>query len=159
MPLHPVSGCKIFVGSAPMSESSSDLTVADFVGVSWIEITKWIQMGDHGDAAQLITADIIGERRTKKQKGTRNAGSMQNIFTSNMLDAGQLALIAYEKTDYNYPVKIELNDMAPGGATNSLRHFLALITQAQETGGSANTLRNLNTMFEINSNIVRVAAT
>ena len=47
-----------------------------------------------------------------KQKGARNAGSMQNVFAINSSDPGQIALIAAEQTRNNYPFKI-LWDAAP----------------------------------------------
>ena len=159
MALYPVSGCKIYIGTLPMDEQDDDFVAADFSGVVWTEIKKWTQMGPFGDTAQLITTDLISEARTKKQKGTRNAGSMQNVFAIDNLDPGQLAVIAAEKTIYDYPIKVELNDKPSGGSTNSLRLFIALIMQGQDAGGGANTIQALNAMFEINSNIVHVAAT
>ncbi|MGH9916723.1 MAG: hypothetical protein ACRD63_15715, partial [Pyrinomonadaceae bacterium] len=60
----------------------------------------------------------------------------------------------------NYPFKIELNDKPAVGAApkNSLRYFMGLVTSAQEAGGAANTVQSLNSTVEINSNIVKVAA-
>lgn len=158
MALYPVSGCKIFIGEDPMDEQSADFVAADFTAVVWTEIAKWTQMGPFGDTAQLITTDLISEGRTKKQKGTRNAGSMQNVFAVDNLDEGQIALLAAEKTFWNYPIKVELNDKPDPAGTNSLRFFIALIMQAQDAGGGANTIQTLNAMFEINSNVVHVEA-
>ena len=157
--LFPVAGCKISIGPA-MDLPDADVAAADFSSVVWTEIKNWTSMGTIGDAAALITTQLIDQSRDKKQKGTRNAGSMQNVFANAPTDPGQLAVIAAEKTNQNYPIKIELNDKPAVGASpkNSLRYFIALVTNAQETGGEANTVRNLNTTFEINTNIVRVAA-
>lgn len=157
--LYPVAGCKIYIGDA-MDAPDGDMAAADFSAVTWTEIKKWTQMGTAGDAAQLITTSLIGEQRDVKQKGTRNAGSMQNVFAVAATDPGQIALIAAEKTNLNYPIKVELNDKPAVGASpkNSLRYFVALVTAAQEAGGSANAVQSLNSTFEINSNIVQVAA-
>ncbi|MCY1241133.1 hypothetical protein D9M72_540200 [compost metagenome] len=70
-------------------------------------------MGAIGDAAALITESIISSGRDWKGKGTRNAGSMQNNFVILPEDAGQIALIAAEKTDYNYPFKLAFDDAPP----------------------------------------------
>lgn len=159
MALFPVSGCKIYIGTLPISEKSTDFVVGDFAAVVWTEVKKWTQMGPMGDSAQLITTDIISEERTKKQKGTRNAGAMQNVFAADNLDPGQLALISAETGELNWPFKVELNDMPAGGTSNSLRYFIGLVMQAQLAGGGANTIQTLNGMVEINSNIVSVPAT
>lgn len=156
--LYPVGGCKIYIGAA-MDLPDGDVAAADFTTVTWTQINGWTQMGAFGDASQLITTNLIDKDRDVKQKGTRNAGSMQNVFALEAADAGQLAVIAAEGTNDNYPFKVELNDMASGGSTNSTRLFLGLVTSAQEAGGNANTVQSLNVTIEINSNVVRVART
>lgn len=124
MALFPVAGSKIYIGNSTIDEKSVDFVVGDFSAVVWTEIKKWTQMGPIGDTAQLITSDIISERRTKKMKGTRNAGSMQNVFNIDPLDAGQIALIAAEKTDQNYPFRVDIGNQA------AVRAFVATMTIA-----------------------------
>lgn len=157
--LYPVAGCKIYIGAA-MELPDGDMDASDFSAVTWTEIKKWSQMGAFGDTAALITTQLISEGRDIKQKGTRNAGQMQNVFAVAATDPGQIALIAAEKTLQNYPFKVELNDKPSVGASpkNSLRYFMGLVMSAQEQGGGANTVQNLNATIEINSNIVPVAA-
>lgn len=159
--LYPVAGCRIFIGSAAVEDNDDDLVLADFSGVTWTEIKSWTQMGDFGDSAALITTPIIGIGRDKKQKGTNNAGSMQNVFASKPGDAGQTALLLASKTKNNYPIKIVLNDAPAVGSAPAPgeRYFYALVMTASESGGNANTIRNLNATLEINSNIVAVAPT
>ncbi|MGO4449116.1 hypothetical protein AB4Y96_09330 [Phyllobacterium sp. TAF24] len=157
--LYPVAGCRIYVGPA-VDLPDVDVVAADFTAITWTEIKDWTQMGAFGDAAALITTQLIDRKRDVKQKGTRNAGQMQNVFAVLASDPGQIALIAAEKTDQNYPFKIELNDKPAVGAApkNSLRYFMGLVTSAQEAGGAANTVQSLNSTVEINTNIVKVAA-
>ena len=159
MALYPVAGCKIYIGSA-VEEKSADWVEADFAAQTWVRISKWTQMGGIGDAASLITSDIIDEERTKKAKGTRNSGSMQNVFNVDDLDPGQIALIAAEKTNDNFAFKIELNDAPVVGASPkpSQRLFIGLVMSQAEAGGGANTVQGVNATIEINSNIVRKAA-
>jgi hypothetical protein len=157
--LYPVSGCRIFIG-ATMAVPDVDSVAADFSAVSWTEIKGWTSMGSSGDASALITTALISRGRDVKQKGTRNAGQMQNEFAVIASDAGQLALLAAEGTNDNFPFKVEMNDEEAGsGHTPSTRLFIGLVTSAQEAGGNANTVRNLQSAIEINTNIVRVAAT
>lgn len=160
MALYPVSGCKFYIGNAAMDEQDDDFVVADFAGVSWVEVSKWTQFGAIGDTAALISTDLISEARTKKQKGTRNAGPMENTFAVDALNAGQIAMIAAETTFNNYPFRMILNDAPILGSSPfpSERLCVGLVMTAQEQGGAANTVRALSCTVEINSNIVRVAA-
>lgn len=156
--LYPVAGQKFYIGNAPMSDQDADFVASDFSGVTWVEIKGWSQAGAIGDTAQLITTSLISNGRDKKQKGTANAGSMQNVFAINQSDAGQIALIAAAagNNKNNYPFRVEGNDSL--GASNSFRYFVGLVMSAEEANGAANTIRNLNSTIEVNSNIVRVAA-
>jgi len=160
MSLYPVAGCKIYIGTV-LADKDADFTASDFTSQTWTEIKGWSQMGPIGDTAELISTNVIDGSRTKKMKGTRNAGSMQNVFAVIPTDPGQIALIAAEKTSDNYAFKVELNDKPSSGTAPaaSQRLFIGLAMSAQEAGGEANTVRNLNGTIEINSNIVPVAAT
>lgn len=158
MSLYPVAGCKIYIGGA-LADKSVDFAAADFTSQTWVLINGWQQMGAFGDTSQIITSSLIGEGRDKKLKGTRNGGQMSNVFSIIPTDPGQIALIAAEKSQSNFAFKVELNDKPTGtDPTASQRLFIALVNTAQETGGEANTVRNLNATLEINSNIVPVAA-
>jgi hypothetical protein len=159
--LYPVAGSKIYIGGVKATQIA-DFTSSDFSAVSWTEIDGWSQMGAVGDAAQVITTALINRGRDVKQKGTRNAGSMQNVFAKIAGDAGQVALIAAEKTSSNYAFKIEFDDAATSPASPvpqpSKVMFVGLVTSAQQAGGAANTVQNINSTIEINSNVVNVAA-
>ena len=156
--LFAVSGCKFYIGTA-LAAKATDFVAGDFSAVTWQEVDGWTQMGQFGDTAALITTAVINRGRDVKQKGTRNAGSMENVFAYDPTDQGQINLEAAEKTAINYAIKVELNDMPSGGSTNSERLFVGLVTSANESGGDANNVRSLNVTVEINSNIVKVAAT
>lgn len=156
--LFPVAGCHFYIGGVKETQTA-DFVAADFAGQSWVEVDGWSQMGAFGDAAALITSQLINRGRDVKQKGTTNAGSMQNVFAKIDSDPGQIALIAAAAgvVKDNYAFRIDFND-ADGGDP-SKAYFVGLAMNANEAGGQANTIRNLNATIEINSNIVRVAAT
>lgn len=158
MALYPVAGCHIYIGGV-LSDKNADFVVGDFASQTWVEIDAWSQSGAIGDTGALITTALINRGRDAKQKGTSNAGSMQNVFAINALDAGQIALIAASlpTNKSNYAFRVDLNDAVAGAP--SKRYFIGLVMNAEEANGSANTIRNLNSTIEINSNIVRVAAT
>lgn len=231
MPLYPVAGSRIYIGGV-LADKNADFVASDFNSQSWVEIDGFSQLGDLGDTSQLITTSLINRNRDVKQKGTRNAGGMQCVFAKMDLDAGQIALIAAEKSRSNFAFRLDLGDAdtavqsavtitiaapgvvtwnshglqdgtpiklsttgalptgltagviyyvkyvnantfnlaaTPGGTAittsgtqsgthtaikTAQRFFIALVASAQEAGGQANTIRNLNSTLEINSNIV-----
>lgn len=157
MALLPVAGCKFWVSTNPFAELAQDAVTGDFSSVAWIEVKKWTTMGAYGDTAQLISTDLIGEGRTKKQKGSKNAGSMANTFAADALDLGQQKLVTASQSNQNYAFKVELNDKV--ATANGKREFYGLVMSAQQSGGGANTIQNMDCTIEINSNIVVTAAT
>lgn len=160
MALNAVAGQKIYIGGQ-LDDQADDFVAADFTSQTWVLIDGWTQAGSVGDTAQLISTDLINRGRTVKQKGTKNAGSMQNVFAIIEDDEGQIALIAASKTNKNYAFKIEGNDAATSPASPApkptTRLFVGLVMSAEEPGGAASTIQNLNATIEINSNIVKVA--
>lgn len=158
--MYPVAGCKFYIGDAAIDDKDADFAAADFDAVSWTEVTGWVTMGAIGDTSSLVSSDQIGNARTKKGKGTRNAGSMENAFDVVKDDAGQLALIAAEQTDDNYPFRVVYNDAPATGTdpTPSESLFVGLVMSTSYGGGGANDPRRMSATTEINSNIVPVAA-
>jgi hypothetical protein len=158
MPFYPVAGCKIFIGGV-LDEKAADFVASDFSSQTWVEITKWTQMGDFGDTNNPVSLQVIGESRDKDQKGTANAGDMQNVFAAIDTDPGQIALRAAAKVKANYAFQIVMNDAPAVGSAPKpgQRLFVALVMSARDGGGGANTVRSLNATLNINSNIVVVA--
>jgi hypothetical protein len=159
--LFATAGSKLFIGAAK-AFSGTDFTAADFTGGSpvWTEIGGLTNLGSAGDTAELISSNHINNARTRKMKGVRNAGSMQVVCDLDYADAGQLAAIAAEKTPNTYAFRVEFNDKPASGASpkNSMRYFTALVMTAAEQFDEANNTMKLNITLEIDSNIVRVAA-
>ena len=158
MALFSTAGMRIYIGGA-VEEQADDFVAADFAGETWVEIDGWSQVGNYGDAAQTITTSLVNRGRDVKQKGTANAGTMENVFAWIPADAGQVALkaAASPADTSNYAFKVEHSDRA-GNTTPSLDYFIGIVTSFQFAGGDANTIRNINATIEINSNIVPVAA-
>jgi hypothetical protein len=156
--LFATAGSKIDIGPA-MAFDGTDCVASDFTTgtPTWTEIGGTTNLGSAGDTATLITSDRIREARTRKAKGSRNAGSMSIIADIDYADPGQLALIAAERTKDSYAFRLTFND-APTGGTPSVRYFVAFVMTAGEELNEANNAMKFLTTLEIDSNIVRVAA-
>lgn len=157
--LYAVAGAKFYIGDA-MEASTSDLTDGDFSGISWTEVDGWETMGEIGDEAEIITTNLINRGRVNKQKGTRDAGDMENTFADLPSDTGQIAMKdAFATTQQNYAFRIVFDDAATVGGTGSEAKFVGIVSSQRQQGGSANTTRMRAFTVAINSNIVIVEAT
>lgn len=150
------AGTKVFIGST-LAPKSEDFVEADFSGISWTEIAWLENIGQFGDESVEITFDAIGESRTQKLKGTRNAGNMDLIAGVDSEDPGQEALRSAEQDADDYAFRVDFND-APDGGTPSQRFFIGKVMTAREQLDTANSVVRLAGRVSINSNIVRVDA-
>jgi hypothetical protein len=156
--LFAVGGATYYIGNAAMSPGVEDLDAADFAGVTWVQVKGWLQCGQFGDAAAVITSQRIDRSRDVKGKGTDNAGSMQNVFAFEQGDAGQAAMKAAKASPLNFPFRILWDDVPSGGTTPTTHYFVGPVTSWQNAGGNANAERTVNGTVEINSNVVEVPA-
>lgn len=156
--LFATAGTTLDIGAAK-AFNGTDFIATDFTSGSptWTEINGTTNLGTTGDTSELISSNHINTNRTRKAKGSRNAGVMQVVCDLDYADAGQLAAIAAEKTPHSYAFRLTFND-APAGGTPSIRYFVAFVMSATEQFDEANNAMKLNLTLEIDSNIVRVAA-
>lgn len=156
MTIYATAGSKLYIGAA-LAAKSTDFVEADFTPQTWVEIGEIEGLGTLGDASTEISFDAISSQRTRRLKGTRNAGSMEVVAGLDYDDPGQLAVIAAEKTPHDYAFRLVLNDAPPGG-TPSERLFVAKVASAAEALDGANSVMKLNMTLWVNSNVVKVDA-
>lgn len=158
MTIYATNGARLYIGG-PLAAKSTDFIFTDFSAQTalWKEIGETEGLGSVGDASAEITFDAIASQRTRRLKGTRNAGSMDVVCGIDYEDEGQIALLAAERTPNDYAFKLVLND-APAGGTPSERYFVAKVATAVEALDSANSVMKLNASLWVNSNIVKVDA-
>jgi len=156
MPIFATAGTQMYMGGAVASQSA-DFVLSDYDAQSWTEIGWMENIGAFGDEASEITFDTIGEQRTQKLKGTRNAGNIDLVTGIDYTDAGQIALRAGQAEIFDYAFRVDFDD-APSGGTPSQRFFIAKVMSAREQLDGANNVARLNATLGINSNVVEVAA-
>ena len=158
MPIFATAGAKLYIGTA-LAAKNGDFVEADFTSVTWTQINPMESIGSLGDTASEITFDGISNARTQKLKGVRNAGNMECVAGIDYADDGQIAVLAAEKTPYDYAFKLAFNDAPPGvGSTPSERKFIAKVMSAAEQLDTASSVMKFNFTLGINSNIVRTDA-
>ncbi|WP_028031111.1 hypothetical protein [Gemmobacter nectariphilus] len=156
MPIYATNGAKLYIGGAT-DDKATDFQASDFAGETWVQIKHTEALGSAGDTAQEITFDTIDRERTTRLKGTRSGGSMDVVCGIDYADAGQIALLAAEKSRENFAFRLVLND-APTGGTPSERMFIAMVGSAVEAFDTANNVMKLNASLWVNSNVVKVNA-
>lgn len=155
MTIFATNGTKIYIGAA--ITVSGNLQESDFTSQTWTEIKEVEGLGSVGDVSSEITFDAIDSSRTKRLKGTRNAGTQDIVCGIDATDAGQIALYAAEKTLHDYAFRMVLND-APVGGTPSERLYAAKVASVAEQFDSANSVMKLAVSLWVNSNVVKIDA-
>lgn len=114
--LYAVAGTKIYIGPATQTKIA-DFIESELSGLTYVEIDGFQNMGAYGDSAEIIETNLINRGRKIKQKGTTDAGSMENSFAIIPADPGQIALKAAMKTKSNFAFKVEYDDAPSARST------------------------------------------
>src|SRR3954468_17791323 len=92
------AGTRLYVGPDVNTDTIGALSDSDavtyFEGLSWTEVEEIESFGDLGDSADVATFASVKDRRMRKFKTTRDAGTMAIVCGRDPLDAGQVALVA-----------------------------------------------------------------
>lgn len=154
--IYATNGAKLYIGGV-LADPGADMTEASFAAAAWVEVNELESLGSVGDTSEEISFNSISQNRTKRLKGTRNAGAMEVVCGIDPADAGQIALLAAERQISDYAFRIVLND-APEGGTPSERMFIAKVASVGEQFDAANNVMKLNASLWVNSNVVRINA-
>jgi len=158
MGIFATAGSKIYIGGV-LDAKLVDFVIGDFSGQSWVEIGWAEAIGEFGDESSEITFDAIGQQRTQKLKGSRNAGTMAARFGVDTEDPGQIAVRAAELGPQDYAFRVDFNDANTQSGTPSQRYFVGKIMSAREVLDTSNNVVRLNASIGVNSNIVQVSPT
>lgn len=112
--IYTMANTRIFIGESA-ARSKIEVTPADFQGVNWIEIKGLVTVGELGGEQAINEFELINSDWMLKSKGTRNGGTMANVFIPMALDPGQIKFQeAIEEKCRPYPFRIERGaDCAP----------------------------------------------
>jgi len=126
---------------------------------SWVEVGEITDIGEFGRAYQTITHNPLGERRTKKIKGSYNEGTFSLSFGRDLSNAGQTGLRTASNADESYNFKIELNDTPSGGTSPTTYTFKALVMSfTTQIGGVNDYVRGTAQMEMTDVDITETAA-
>jgi len=154
MPIFSTQGTVIGISTAA---AARDADQASIEALTFTPIGETETLGTYGDTAERIDFTSVKDTYTRSFKGTRSPGEMELTCGLDPTDAGQLALMAAERTDDVYGFEIVFND-APSGGTPSKRYFTALVGSINENPEGANNLPRLVAMLWRQGELFRVHA-
>lgn len=133
MAIASTTGAKVYIGPTTAAANSTA-----YAALSYVEIGTVESIGEFGDSAATITFTALSDARVRKRKGSRDSGDLSISCANDPLDAGQIAAIAAQLTDFTYAFKIVLQDGADANDTDSTFYFHGLVSSARLNVGSAN---------------------
>jgi hypothetical protein len=163
MAIHKTAGAKFYIGPVINPDELNALTdvaaVAFFEAIpanSWVQVEEVEDMGDHGDSAEAITFTAVSNRRVRKLKGAKDAGTKNIVVGRDPLDDGQVAMAAAEGTDFNYAFKTVHADARTAGYTDSVDYFGGMVMSKATQQGTVNTVTRRTFPVGINTPIYEV---
>lgn len=153
MAVDTTAGTKISIG--PADSTADDATAYGLL--SYVEIGEVENMGEFGDASREVTFTALSDRRVRKFKGSRDAGTLSLTIGNDHTNTGQTNLAAAEQTDNEYAFKVEGPD--DSGTTPTIYYFRAKVMSFRFVPGDTETIFRTRSDIGINSQIVQVAAT
>lgn len=134
---------------------------ATFAADTYIEVGSVQDLGEAGSQAEVVVGKFVGgDGYVKKLKGSRDNGSLSLVVARDSADAGQIALLAAENTEFAYNFCIELNDKPAAGASpkNSKLYFKAIVASARHSLGGADDIVTTTFELAISGAVIEVAA-
>lgn len=129
-----------------------------FEADTYAEVGEVEDLGEFGDQAEEVTFTALANRRTRKFKGSFNAGTVTAVCGFDSSDAGQDAMIAAFASDDDYNFRVMLNDTPAGGSTPTTLYFRGKVMSKQKNVGNVSNVVRQTFAIGINSEIIEVAA-
>jgi hypothetical protein len=119
----------------------------------WTEIEEIESYGDLGDVSEVATFASVKDRRMRKFKTTRDAGTMTVVTGRDPHDDGQDALDAAERTDFNYAFKVIYSDARTADHTNTIEYFGGIVLSRPTNLGGVQDITKKTYNIGVNSAI------
>lgn len=164
MAIHKTAGARFYISPTAIDTDAinamSDGDAVDYFDLinDWVEVEEVEEYGEIGDSSEEITFTAIGNRRVRKLKGPKNAGTQTVTVGRDPLDDGQEELIDAEATDYNYAFKIELADAQTPNHSDSVLYYAGLVMSKPTNLGNVSAVTRRTFNIGINTAVYEVAS-
>jgi hypothetical protein len=149
------AGSKLYIGGI---RTAATTDIDDYEALTWVEVGEVENLGEFGDESSAINFLSVGDARTRKLKGARDAGTLTITCGRDPFDPGQIALRAAEKTKFEYAFKITATDAPDANDTDTSYYFGALVMSARDSYGTADTVVTTAFALGINTPILEDTA-
>lgn len=129
--------------------SPATYDAAGFAALSYTAIGEITDLGEFGKEYNLVTHNPIGNRQTKKVKGSYNNGSMQLQMARDPNDAGQLLAITALNSDSAYAFKLTMQD-------GTINYFQAVVMSYRTSLGGVDQITAASMTIELTADVVEV---
>lgn len=154
MTIRTASGTIFEIGPATTDATNTEGEYAALT--PYKEVGEVESLGEFGDESPSVDFAAIGDARVRKQKGARDAGTMELVVGEDPDDAGQLALIAAEATSFEYAFRVTANDARTVDWSNSIFYFRGLVMSKRRNTGENDNIVRRTFMIGINSEILEI---
>lgn len=153
-----LTGLNATVSIGPVADDTVD-SEAEFVALTPYTLIGMVEtIGEFGDTAEDVTANVISEGRTRHAKGTRDAGTCTITCFWQPDDPGQQDVMDAEATSNRFAFKINPRDRLSPAGTDSSSYFRGLVRSARRSELSANEPQRIVFDVGIDSAITYVPA-
>ena len=125
------AGAKFYIAvddvSGDAEVHNTDLTVAEYDGLTWLEVKGVGSVGQTGTDTNVVSYDELATEVTQKGKGISNAGDPVVECRRIGADEGQIEMRAATETKFSYAFKYELDDTPTGGANGTTFYNRGLV--------------------------------
>jgi len=122
---------------------------AGYAAVTWTVVGEVTDLGEFGTEYNLVSHTSLGQRQTKKFKGSFNNGSLQLQMGRDTSNTGQTALRTALASDSSYAFKVTLQD-------GTEIYFTAKVMSYKTAVGSVDQITGATTTLEVDSDILEV---
>jgi len=158
MAVNTTAGARFYIGPVTNTDTLNALDDAaaleffeDIVEGDWDEIEEVESLGDLGDSSEVATFASLRDSRTRKFKTTRDAGTMAVVVGVDELDDGQIAMVAAEKTKFNYAFKVVYADTRGEGYSPTTDYFAGMVLSRQKNIGDVQAITKRTFNVAVNS--------
>lgn len=151
------SGTKLYIG--PSKTAAEADTIVEYEAFTWVEVGLIESLGEYGDESSAVTGAVLGDGRTRKGKGARDAGTMAVVCFHDELDVGQIAMVAAEASNSNFTFKVVLPDRPNDAGTDTIQYFRGLVMSKRLNVGSNDNIIKSTFNVAVNSEVLVDPAT
>lgn len=157
MTINSTAGAKVYIGPASEAKLLTEFTAITTAG-DWVEIGEVEDLGEWGAEGTEITFKNLGDKYTRRRKGTIDSGSVALICARDPLDVGQIAARAAAEEQYSYAFRVVLEDQPSDAGTPTSFYFVAVVLSAKNSFGTADDLTKTTFTLGIDGAVIEVPA-